>query len=74
MQWSLYEKSATGDWFWVRHCPTGDRCKTVAKGIRNSDLTENANSREFLIRDPARNDWMKSVKNSGWRMKWEWVK
>lgn len=71
--WSLYENSASAGWLCVGVFPTGDRCKTVAKECNRNSFRYDL-GKEFLIKDPSGNPWMKSVKNSGWRMKWEWVK
>lgn len=70
--WMLYEKCKDGDnivYIDVGCKPSGDACKALAKKISRREFNGRTEA-EFLIRDPAGNDWMKSVNTGSWRMKW----
>ena len=70
--WGLFEK-VNGNWMQVYAGPSGDRCKTVAKQSNRSDVQANK-GKQFVIRDPSGNPWMKSVDVGSWSMKWVYVK
>ena len=66
--WSLWDK--TGKCY-AEGVTTGDRCKAIARSKRKQMFTYDQ-TLEFIIRDPQGNDWMYSLPNTGWRIRWEW--
>ena len=68
VMWTLYEK-VNGEWVLVYTGPTGDRCKSVALNMNRSECSMNL-GKQFLIRNPVGNNWMKSADTDSWRMKW----
>jgi len=73
MNWTLWEQTSTHDWEMAYEGKSGDSCKSRCKNLMSSGY-QACKRREYVIRDPAGKDWMKTQDTgSTFRIKWVWA-
>lgn len=70
--WKLYRIDPPFNQLLRDDCTCGDHCKEIARKTRKTEFGYN-DDMVFEIRNPVDIPWMKSVKKSGWRIKWEYI-